>query len=172
MKSPSLLRYSVLAALVASSAWSQADDPGGLWNAKWNMTLSEVRTAVPGVAAVDPPVRNFSTVSRLKTSGSINGFRMDVMYEFNPQVDQLCAATITPGPGIDRRTAFYALKQGLVERYGKPTDEDTTEQSAYFEKVVLWSLPATTIRLDWLEMGSVSNVSVRYSARGMVDLPM
>jgi len=178
MKSFAVLRYVLLATAAATAATAQADDPGGLWNAKWNMTLEQVRTAVVGAAPVNPPVRSFWTVGRLKAPTTINGYPFDLLYEFNPQIDRFCAATLTPGAGIARPDLFYSIKQALLERYGKPIDEDTTEQSSaigtpYFEKVVLWTLPATTIRLTWLEMGGVggSYVSVRYSARG-ADLPM
>ena len=128
MRSVSVLRFFLVVAAVAASARAQVDDPGGLWNAKWNMTLSQVRDAVQGAATVEPPIRNFWTLGRLKAAASVNGFPVEVVYEFHPQLDQFCAATVTPAAGIDRRSAFYSIKQSLIERYGKPTDEDTTEQ--------------------------------------------
>ena len=173
MKSLAILRYVLLATAAVAAARAQTDDPGGLWAAQWHMTLGQVRTAVLGAAPVDPPVRNTWTVTRLTAAATISGHHFDVLYEFHPLRDEFCAATLIPGPGIDRPSAFYSIKQALLERYGKPIDEDTTEQTSaigtpYFQKVVLWTLPATTIRLTWLEIGGIggSNVSVRYSLRG------
>jgi hypothetical protein len=70
MKSFAVLRYVILAAAATASSGAQADDPGGLWAAKWKMTLHQVRTAVLGAAPVEPPVRNTWTASRLKTAAN------------------------------------------------------------------------------------------------------
>lgn len=90
--------------------------------------------------------------------------------EFQPDRDYLSAVSVKIADEVPRASAYESLRQALIEKYGKPTSDDSTSDRNSFEslsvtKTVQWRLRSSTIVLTWSDYGGIGYVSVRYSER-------
>jgi hypothetical protein len=158
---------------------SQPVDASGWANLKWGMTLQQAREAMPELKQLASPHEDQFMLTRLETKmAQLGRVREDVSVkvQFYPGKDYLGAINLgifTDRMMVDARLrsgVFAALKEGLTEKYGKPTNEDESSDTSSFgtvsvTKTVLWRLKSSTIRLRSSGSEDIGYVDVRYAER-------
>jgi hypothetical protein len=160
----------------ASLSGQQAVPDVAGWNVtKWDMSLTQVKAAVsypiepipnptPGMPAKD--------TFQITKGVEVNGFPVRVTLHFSndrlKSVELLIKNDAIRTAAL-RSKAFESFKQSLIEKFGKPANEDTKHSPAVSlgeieetNHTVFWSFPSTSIRLDWSEMTSGGVISVEY----------
>jgi hypothetical protein len=96
----------------------------------------------------------------------------DARVQFYPEKDYLGAVNLVAEDSDSRQRTrrFDLLKEGLTEKYGKPTGEDQASRldahgDACITKTILWRLKSSTIRLQAYGYDNIGYVEVRYSER-------
>ena len=160
----------LLAAAVAAIAQPTPDATG--WSAAtWGMTAQQVQAAFPTARAVNPPQKDQGQLIRLQaTAVQLGIYKASAQFEFQPDADHLTAVAVTVTQDTARSSAFDILKDGLTDKYGKPTSSDsTTEHNAFGNAIVTrtitWRVKSSMINLEWIEAGDVGAVVVRYAER-------
>lgn len=158
-----------IAAIVGTT--QELPDCTGWSLARWGMTTQQVRESFPAARAVDPPVKDLGTLIRLQAYPvQLSTYKARAQFAFPPDQDRLTAVSVTVTQDTPRTSAFDALKQALVEKYGKPTSSDSTTEgtalgSAITTRTVIWRLRSSMVTLEWIEGGDVGSVGVRYAER-------
>jgi hypothetical protein len=75
---------------------------------------------------------------------------------------------------VPRQVAFDELKRDLIEKYGKPANEDTTTTLVFDKiavvRVALWVVGSTSITLQRFEFPEYGGVSVWYEEKRASNL--
>jgi hypothetical protein len=157
--------------LAAAAVAQDVPDATGWSTAKWGMTLEQVKEAVPGSRAPVQIEKDYGLLIRLEASPVKLGlYSAEANLEFQPDRDYLSAVSVKIADGIPRASAYELLRQALIDKYSKPTSEDSTTDRNSFgsrkvTKKVQWRLKSSTIVLTWSDYGDIGYVSVRYSER-------
>jgi hypothetical protein len=147
------------------SGQQRATDVDGWQGAKWDMSLEQIKAAINYPIEAYPEFKN---VFRITRSIEINSIPVSVSFQMPD--DKLRLVTLKVDKSYGRSLAFDSLKQSLIEKYGKPTDEESKTEHPIpgnneitdVRRTVLWSFPSTSIILDWGEYKSSGNVFVLY----------
>jgi hypothetical protein len=154
-----------------STPTQQPADDKGWGGLKWGMTLQDAREVMPECKQAASPSKDYGMLIRLEAKRvRLGQLTADASIEFYPDKDYLSAVSLKVDDSVSRSSAFESLKQGLIEKYGKPANEDqsselNTHGDRSVTKTILWNLKSSTIRLTWFDYGSSGYVGVRYSER-------
>jgi hypothetical protein len=158
--------------LFAAAAIAQdVPDATGWSTARWGMTLEQAKGAVSGSRDPVRIEKDYGLLTRLEASPvQLGPYPATARLEFQPDRDYLSAVSVKIADDIPRASAYETLRQALVEKYGKPTSEDSTNDRNSFgsrsaTKTVQWRLKSSMIVLTWSDYGDIGYVSVRYSER-------
>jgi hypothetical protein len=149
------------------SGQQTAPDVDGWNGSKWGMSLAQVKAAVEYPIERDAKLKDVLRITRLIEVDSIP---VRVSFEF--ATDKLKFVTLVVDEGYNRNLAFDSLKQSLIEKYGKPSDQDVKTEHpvpgplgsdiAAVHRTALWTFPSTAITLDWMEYGDTGSVMILY----------
>jgi hypothetical protein len=152
-----------------------AQDVKGWANTKWDMTLAEVKQAVEYPIESDA---KGNTLFRIARPLEIESVPVRVTFEF-PE-GKLKFVTLSVKEDYARNLAFDSLKDSLIRKYGKPSDQDSKiehpvpgslgEHVPAQHRTAVWSFPSTSIILDWMEYGDMGHVSIIYRRAEKKDL--
>lgn len=165
-----------LLALCAAVADAQnRPQPQGWGPVTWGMTVAEAHAALgpAAVPATDRPGPNIVVVDRLLVPGiAIGGLTARAAIQTARESDRISAVTLDLA-GLDasprrRAEAFDQVKQLLMQKYGRPKDENSRRTpEGDTEHTVVWNFPATSITLTWQETTpryALGFVTLRYQA--------
>jgi hypothetical protein len=168
-----LLAFTVLL-LAGAQDFTPAAPPADIagWQAAtWGMTAAQVRAAFPEAVPLNPPVEDVGALWRLEwRQARLGTYPATAHFEFPPDRDSLCAVEVTVDPSYGGAAVFDALRTALVEKYGRPAGETTTNSRNTFgtlstKRQVQWLLKSSTIALTWYDAGHTGGVYVRYGQR-------
>ena len=164
----------IAAALAQESApTSPPVDASGWASLKWGMTLQQAREAMPELQQLASPTEDQFMLTRLEAKQvQLGRVTADASVQFYPDKDYLGAVKLVVDDSSSRLRAgrFALLKEGLTERYGKPTSEDQSSVShasgdVSVKQTILWRLKSSTIRLQSYGYDNAGYVQVRYAER-------
>jgi hypothetical protein len=161
----------LLMVLAVAAIAQDVPDATGWSTAKWGMTLEQAKEAVPGSRGPVRIEKDYGLLVRLEASPvKLGPYSATARLEFQPDRDYLSAVSVKIADEVPRASAYESLRQALIEKYGKPTSDDSTSDRNSFEslsvtKTVQWRLRSSTIVLTWSDYGGIGYVSVRYSER-------
>jgi len=145
--------------LASTTILAQTKDTDGWDKVKWGMTVEQAKSAY-GDQVEDStivPGRNFVVIDRLTVPNvKIGDVEMSASLQTPRGGDQITQISISlkadmQAPMLLRTHAFQRLKELLIEKYGRVTNEDRTTERDDLTNTLLWSLPSTTISLIWRE---------------------
>jgi len=141
---------------------------------KWGMTVEQARAAYGDQAQDSTVLRgpNFVAIDRLTIPNvKIGDVEVSASIQTPRGSDQITQISISlkadmQAPVFVRSHAFQRLKELLIEKYGRVTNEDRTTERDDLTSRLLWSLQSTTITLIWRESTKyqLGYVSLRYKA--------
>ena len=145
------------------------------WNKiKWGMTVKQAKSALGDQAIEDAPLPNSPDtlfVDRLIVKGlqigNIAAPATVMSKRGSDLVSHLnitCDVSMEGGLEAIRADTFSHLKALLIEKYGKPKNEDRKPGilASEIDTTVLWIFPATSITLLWSESPTLGFVTIRY----------
>ncbi len=151
-------------------------DADGFGNIKWGMTVAEAKAAFPGLRE---PARSELTsggfeerlVQAVLMIGSVE---MTASIQTKADSELITRIVLKLGPFVQhRKTAFQFLSNNLIQKYGKPSRQDTAHWGRTKEETEVWVLPSTTIALDWREesAGKFQLLDITYEATDKLPSP-
>jgi hypothetical protein len=155
------------------AAQEKPADVGGWSTTRWGMTLAEIRATAgyPVEMLEDSPAEfpyNGRQIGIRRIEVEIGDWRIPVRVEFlSPADARLNGVDLIVGNDCPRKRTFESLKQSLIEKYGKPADQNSSTTRSIQGVVivlqtVLWSFPSTSIKLSWDEGGGIGMVVILY----------
>lgn len=163
--------------LVASASLAgPADDPAGWSGAKWGMTSTEVRTAVPGCK----PIRYEFEAGVFATLGADavqlgDGPAWSVYFVFD-SAGQLVRVAMQPAARtFATQQEFSRLESLIADKYGRPFDRNAGDSAANYPAVrrAAWSAGQTSITLvhtDYRPRVQLQTLWLTYRPRPSVPL--
>jgi hypothetical protein len=149
---------------VSLSGQQTARDVYGWNGTRWGMTLVQVKAAVNYSIEPEPETKN-----EFRVTQSIKIDEIPVKVGFQFVSDKLTIVSLAVDKGENRSVAFDSLKRSLIEKFGKPSDENTKLDHPIpgaFLRTVFWSFPSTSITLEWHEFSETSGlIYVNYLPR-------
>jgi hypothetical protein len=143
---------------------SKIQDVPGWTAARWGMTPDQVKKAIAYPLEHDAKQRRIFNVA---TTIKINSIPVNVSLEFLD--GKLKFVTLVVSDNVSRSLAFDSLKTALIQKYGKPSDQDSKPERPYHgvdmivqHRSAVWVFPSTSITLDWREYGDRGSVMVIY----------
>jgi len=155
-----LLGLFLCAALSAQPISKAGADVTGWTSTKWGMTAAQVRAAVPYPTEQDPDSKNLQIVPPIQIG------RIPVRVDFDFTDGKLTLVGLTAIHAEDHVTAngaFASLKRSLIEKYGKPSDEQTRTDTSGTTQEVFWSFPSTQIVLRLIDWRFLASAMITYA---------
>jgi hypothetical protein len=150
--------------ILPTAALTQVTDADGWNSAKWGMTLAQVKAAI--TYPLDRETYFLGThtprfVLRTPEPFTLLDIPVHANFSFAPD-DKLVSIMIQVDSAFLDSThshseLFDRFRQSLTEKYGRPRFTDD------HGRTVVWSLPSTSIRLQWTELAGRPFMAVTYS---------
>jgi len=137
-----------LAVLTMAQAEQKPQDILGWRDARWGMTMDEVRNACPEVQSVRDK-KDLLVISNLDIAGS--SFEAKFVFSTDTKLLRNILLTITDPNATSRGMGcapFDRVTAALMEKYGQPASTVSNENG----KKVTWLFPSTTIYLSCTSM--------------------
>ena len=143
----------------------------GWGGTRWGMTTSETKKALNGRAReVQDASTTLGLIRRLRIDGQVEGSNGVAWLEFSNESDKLMAVTVELARETPARPTYEWLGWALAKKYGAATQEEAqpggaaSDLNVSIERVELWRLKSSEIRLVWCDCREKSYLFIRYSA--------
>lgn len=159
--------------LLTTEPAGRPTDVGGWNGAKWGMTVTQVKSAIRYPIERNSKLDSTSDVQSwiIPQIIKVGSTPLRVSFEFHD--NKLTDIDLgLEDDDLPRSLAFDDLKQALIEKYGRPSDESRTEAPDPFPAVkhkVLWTFPSTSITLNFTEFGEGNETKVIFVNYRPVD---
>ncbi len=146
------MKKTILALIVSSIAiFGQVPKDVDGWNKiKWGMTLGEAKATLES---------NSVTVGDVKLSVHLSAARTDPD-RYNAVTKPI--AEVELSNLIASASDYATIKTPLIQKYGKPTTEDTVPDGAATESRSVWIFPSTVITLTFRSVRGSGSVELLY----------
>jgi hypothetical protein len=151
-------------------------DADGFGNIKWGMSVAEAKAAFPGLREPErSELASGAFEERLiQPVLMIGSLEMTVSIQTKADSDVITRIVLKLSPFVQhRKTAFQFLSNHLIQKYGKPS-QHTAPRGRMKEETEVWTLPSTTVTLDWREesAGKFRLLEIAYEATAKFMSPI
>jgi hypothetical protein len=150
--------------ILSTTVVAQSTDVDGWNGVKWGMDVAQVRLVIASPIERDSHLLHGQKVSPVfRTAKPLRMMDIPVWggFLFSPNDKLISVELRVDGAFLDANRSqselFGRLKQSLLDKYGKPTFTDENGRT------VVWTLPSTSIRLQWTELAGHPFMAVTYN---------